>query len=152
MVSEINQCTWDSDTGSLTTKQDAESNKNEEDREKASWFKDAFANLGIASNEKATKKQAPPPEMLFDLNGDRSIKTIHQHNEAQPSSAGCTPLKKKRGKEMIDVSSEEESNKESTPSLENQGRPRAAATVREKEYPASSDEVDGQAPGAADGG
>jgi hypothetical protein len=34
MVSEINQCTWDSDTRSLTTKQDAESNKNEEDLEK----------------------------------------------------------------------------------------------------------------------
>jgi hypothetical protein len=34
MVSEINQCTWDPDTGSLTTKQDAESNKNEEDQKK----------------------------------------------------------------------------------------------------------------------
>ncbi len=59
MVSEINQCTWDSDTGSLTTKQDAESNINEEDLEKALWFKDAFANLEIASNGRVTKKQAP---------------------------------------------------------------------------------------------
>jgi hypothetical protein len=77
MVAELNQCTWDSDTSSLTTKQDAESNKNEEDLEKASWFKDPFTNLGIASNGRATKKQAPPPETLFDLDGDRSIKTIH---------------------------------------------------------------------------
>ena len=115
MVSEINQCTWDSDTGSLTTKRDAESNKNEEELEKASWFKDAFANLGIALNGRATKKQAPPPETLFDLDGDRSIKTIHQCNKAQPSSAGRMPPKKKKGKELIDVSSEEESSKESAP-------------------------------------
>jgi hypothetical protein len=97
MVSKINQCTWDSDTGSLTTKQDAESNKNEEDLEKASWFKDAFANLGIVSNGRATKKQAPQPETLFNLDGDRSIKTIYQRNKAQPSSAGCTPPEKKKG-------------------------------------------------------
>ncbi len=152
MVSEINQCTWDSDTGSLTTKRDAESRKNEADLEKALWFKDAFANLGIASNGRATEKQAPPPETLFNLDGDCSIKTIHQHNEAQPSSAGCMPPKKKKGKELMDVSSEEETSKNSAPLLENQGRPRAAATVREKEYPASNDEVHGLAPGAADGG
>ncbi len=143
MVSEINQCTWDSDTGSLTTKQDTKSNKNEKDLEKESWFKDAFANLGIALNERATKKQAPPPEMLFDLDGDRSIKTIHQRNKARPSRVGCMPPKKTKGKELIDVSSEEESSKDSAPSLENQGRPHTAATVGEKEYPASSDEVDG---------
>jgi hypothetical protein len=88
MVSEINQCTWDSDTGSLTTKQDAESNINEEDLEKALWFKDAFADLEIASNGRAKKKQAPPPERLFNLDGDRSIKSIHQCNEAHPSSTG----------------------------------------------------------------
>jgi hypothetical protein len=60
------------------------------------------------------------------------METVQSQNEAQPSSAGRTPPKKKKGKEMIDVSSEEE-------------------TIREKEYPASSDEVGGQAPGAADG-
>ncbi len=100
------------------------------------------------SNGRATKKQAPPPETLFDLETVQS----RPFNEAQPSSAGHTPPKEKKGKELIDVSSEEESSKESAPSLENQGRPCTAATVGEKEYPASSDEVDGQAPGAADGG
>jgi hypothetical protein len=62
------------------------------------------------------------------------------------------PPKKKKGKELIDVSSEEESSEESAPSLENQGRLRTAATAGKKEYSTSSDEVDGQAPGAADGG
>ncbi len=115
------------------------------------WFEDAFANLGIVLNGRTTKKQAPPPETLFDLDGDHSIKTIHQCNKAQPSNAGRTPPKKKKGKELIDVSSEEESSKESAPLLENQGRPCTAATIGEKEYPTSSDEVDRQAPGAVDG-
>jgi hypothetical protein len=57
--------------------------------------------LGIALNGKATKKQAPPPERLFDLDGDRSIKTIHQCNKAQPSSTGRMPPKKKKGKELM---------------------------------------------------
>jgi hypothetical protein len=36
MVSEINQCTWDSENGTLTTRQDAESSKNEKELENAS--------------------------------------------------------------------------------------------------------------------
>ncbi len=78
------------------------------------------------------QQRSRPHRILFNLDGGRSITTIHQYNEAQPSSAGRTPPKKKRGKELIDVSSEEE-------------------TIGEKEYPASSDEVGGQAQGAADG-
>ncbi len=97
MVSEINQCTWESDTGTLITKQNSKANKNEEDLEKSSWFKDPFANLGIASKGGASKKQAPPPETLFDLDGERSIKTIHQRNKAQSSDVGSTPPKKVKG-------------------------------------------------------
>jgi hypothetical protein len=78
------------------------------------------------------QQKSRPHRTRFNLDGDCSITTIHQHNKAQPSSAGRTPPKKKKGKELIDVSSEEE-------------------TIGEKEYPTSSDEVGGQAPGAADG-
>jgi hypothetical protein len=152
MASEINQCTWDSNTGTLVTKQDAKVNKNEEDLEKASWFKDTFANLGIALNGGSSKKQAPPPEILFNLDGERSIKTIHQRNKAQPSNVGSAPPKKGKDKDLINISSKEESDKESAPSSGKQGRLHAAATVGEDESPTSSDEVDGQAPGAADGG
>ena len=152
MVSEINQCTWDSKTGTLVTKRDAKANKNEEDLEKASWFNDAFANLEIVLKGGASKKQAPPPETLFNLDGERSIKTIHQRNKAQPSNMGSTPPKKGKDEDLINISSEEESDKESTPSPGKQGRLRTAATVREDESLTSRDEVDGQAPGAADGG
>ncbi len=135
MVSEINQCTWDSDTSTLITKRDAKANKNEEDLEKALWFKDTFANLRIASKGGASKKQAPPPEMHFDLDGEPSIKTIHQCNKAQPSNVGSTPPKKGKDKDLIDISSKEESDEESAPLPGKQGRSRAAAAVGEDESP-----------------
>ncbi len=65
---------------------------------------------------------------------------------------GTTPTKKGKNKELIDISSKEESDEESAPSLGRQGRSCAAAAVREEESPASSDEDDGQAPGVANGG
>ncbi len=143
---------WDPDSGTLTTKQDAETAKNEEDLEKALWFKDAFADLGIAAKGGALEKQAPPPETLFDLDRDRSIKTIHHRKEEQPNNAGSTPPKKGKEKDVIDVSSEEESDGESASPPGKQERPDAAATVEGDEPPTSSDEVDGEASGAANGG
>ncbi len=116
------------------------------------WFKDAFADLGIAAKGGALKKQAPPPEMLFNLDGDRSIKTIHHCNEEQPNDVGSTPPKKGKEKDGIDVSSEEELDGESASPPGKQERPGAAATVGGDKPPISSDEVDGEASGAADGG
>jgi hypothetical protein len=152
MVAEINQCHWNPDPGTLTTKQDAKTAKNKEDLEKALWFKDAFADLGIAAKGGALKKQALPPETLFDLNGDWSIKTIHHRNKEQPNDAGSTPPKKGKEKDVINVSSKEESDGESASPPGKQERPRAAATVGGDAPPTSSDEVDGEASGAADGG
>jgi hypothetical protein len=152
MVAEINQCHWDPDSGTLTTKQDAETAKNKEDLEKASWFKDAFADLGIAAKGGALKKQAPPPETIFDLDEDRSIKTIHHRNKEQPNNVGSITPKKGKEKDVIDVSSEEESDGESTSPPGKQERPGAAATVGGDKPPTSSDEVDGKASGAAYGG
>jgi hypothetical protein len=100
----------------------------------------------------ASKKQAPPPETLFNLDGERSIKTIHQRNKAQPSNMGSTPSKKGKDKDLINISCKEESDKGSTPLPGKQAMSRAAAAVGEDESPTSSNEVDGQAPGTADGG
>ncbi len=72
-VLEITNCPWDSDTGTLTTHQEAADEKNRVVLEKTSWFKDAFANLGNTLNGKP-KQQALPPETLFNLGKDRSVK------------------------------------------------------------------------------
>ncbi len=82
------------------------------------------------------------------------IKTIHQRNETQPSNVGNTPPRKGKEVDLIDLSSkEEDSDEESTPLSGQLGRPQAAATIGvDDTSPTSSDEVDGQAPDAANGG
>jgi hypothetical protein len=97
----------------------------------------------------ALKKQAPPSEMLLDLDGDWSIKTIYHHNEEQPNDAGSIPPKQGKEKDVIDVSSKEESDGESASPP---GKQRAAATVGGDKPPTSSDEVDGKVSGMVDGG
>ncbi len=59
-VLEIMNCTWDPDTGTLTTQQEAADEKNRVVLEKALWFKDAFADLGTTVDGKL-KQEAPPP-------------------------------------------------------------------------------------------
>jgi hypothetical protein len=60
---EMANCTWDLDTGTLTTHQEAAEEKNRVVLETALWFKDAFANLGLRVDGKP-KKPAPPPETV----------------------------------------------------------------------------------------
>jgi hypothetical protein len=64
---------------------------------------------------------------------------------------GAPPPKKGKEKDMIDVSSEEELDGESTSLPGKQERLGTAATVGGDEPPTSSDEVDGKASGTADG-
>ncbi len=71
---------------------------------------------------------------------------------SSPTTRGAPPPKKGKEKDVIDISSEEELDGESASQLGKQERPRAAATVGGDEPPTSSDEVDGKASGAADGG
>ncbi|KAL3799667.1 hypothetical protein ACHAW5_009172, partial [Stephanodiscus triporus] len=79
LLSEMSTCTWNSDTGVLTTQRESDENNSLEELEKASWFKDAFADLGLDADG-SKKKLAPPPEALFNIDEDRSIKTIHNRN------------------------------------------------------------------------
>jgi hypothetical protein len=60
LLSEMSTCTWDPDTGILTTQRESSENNNLEEMEKAAWFKDAFADLGL-DEDGPTKKLAPPP-------------------------------------------------------------------------------------------
>ncbi len=87
-LSEMANCTWDSDTGTLTTHQEATEEKNCVVLETALWFKDAFADLGSRVDGKP-KKSAPPPETLFNLKDDQSVKlsTIVMNRQPLPRVA-----------------------------------------------------------------
>ncbi len=84
MILEMGSCTWDSDSGILTTPQESAENQNLAELEKVAWYKDAFKDLGTAKQGRLK----PPPESLFNLDEDRSIKTIHLHNDNWLLSTG----------------------------------------------------------------
>jgi hypothetical protein len=145
-VSEMANCSWDSDNDTLMTHQEEAEEKNQVTLETALWFKNAFADLGSAVDGKM-QKPAPPPETLFNLEEDRSIKTVHHCHEQAAITAGSTPPRKGKGEVVNVASSDEESAFSSS-----QDRPRTEAAVGDEDFSASSDEDDGNAQGAADGG
>jgi hypothetical protein len=145
MLAEAESCKWDADSGILTTPRETEENNNLAELEKAAWYKDAFADLGAA--KKGGLK--PPPEALFNLDGDRSVKTIHHRNENRPAPAagGSTPPRKDKN-EVVNMASSDE---ESASSSSDEGS-RSCAAEGDGNLPSSSVEDNGKAPGAADGG
>jgi hypothetical protein len=144
-VSEMANCSWDLDTGTLTTHQEEAEEKNRVVLETALWFKDAFADLGSAVDGKS-KKPAPPPGTLFNLEEDRSVKTVHHCHEQAVTTAGSTPPWKGKGKVVNVASSDEESASSSS-----QVRPCTAAAIGDEDSSASSDEDDGDPLGMANG-
>ena len=144
MMSEIHLCKWDSETGVLTTQREAKEKEDTVDLENALWFKNAFEDLEL-DMPGAPKALTPPPESLFNLDKDRSIKTIHDRNLNRPSAAGTPPWK--NVSETVDMTFSDE---DSTPSSSDEG-PRKADAAEDHEVLASSDEVNG-GPGVADGG
>jgi hypothetical protein len=79
-AAEIPECSWNSETATLTTPQDLRRSTTD-DFSSASWYKDAFADLGISRGK---GKPTPPPENLFKLDEERSVFTIHKRNEQRP--------------------------------------------------------------------
>jgi hypothetical protein len=77
-AAEIGECKWESDTATLTTPQDLKK-KATDNFTLASWYKDAFADLGIG--EKGKRNLPPPPENLLKLDKERSVFMIHKRNE-----------------------------------------------------------------------
>jgi hypothetical protein len=147
-ISDMVSCIWDSDSGTLTTQQEEAEDKNRVVLETASWFKDAFADLGSTIDGKS-KKPAPPPESLFNLEEDRSVKTVHHRHKVvqEATTAGNTPPRKGKH-EIVELASSDEDSASSS----SQDGPCAADAVGDVDSPTSSAEDDGNAVGAANGG
>jgi len=139
LVGEISKCDWDKDTQTLTTPQEKKEDKDINDLEAATWYKQAFDLRGLGTAMKSTRNKAP--EDLFDLDADQSIKTIHnrhlkptftQEDDDDDSEGSApaanprpaTPPRKSTDKEA--TSKKNSSNKASTPQDEDIGEMRAA--------------------------
>ncbi len=65
MISEMSLCTWDPNSGVLTTLGESEDNQNLADLNRAAWYKNAFEDLGPA--KKGGLKTPPPPLSLSSI-------------------------------------------------------------------------------------
>jgi hypothetical protein len=78
--------------------------------ERAPWFRDEFSILG----KKDQGKKHMAPEALYDLDGNKSYKTIHNRHEVQVTPVGTSPRAQNTNKEnqVIELNSKEEVNGE----------------------------------------
>jgi hypothetical protein len=139
LVGEIAECYWDKDTQLLTTPCEKKEDKDIDDLEAASWYKQAFDLRGLGAAMKPATNKAP--EELFDLDAEQSITTIHNRHlkptftleDDDDDSEGsapaaiprpATPPRKSTDKEA--TSKKTSSNKASPPQDEDIGAMRAA--------------------------
>ena len=148
-LSDMATCTWDSDSGTLTTQLEKAEEKNRVILETASWFKDAFTDLGSTMIIGKSKKPAPLPETLFNLKEDRLVKTVHHRHEEQQAATTAGNTSPRKGKNEIANLASSDGDSASSSS---QDRPRAADAVGDEDSPTSSAEDGGNEVGAADGG
>jgi hypothetical protein len=84
VVMEAPQCTWDNETGILTTPQDNQVEGILSDVCSLPFFQDVLAVTRVAEVSKSgRKKKHTAPEMCFRLGGDCSVQTIHGANDGK---------------------------------------------------------------------
>jgi hypothetical protein len=161
-AAKIGECKWESDTATLTTPQDLKK-KATYDFTLASWYKDAFADLGIW--EKGKRNLPPPPENLFKLDEEQSVFTIHKRNEPRHLQDGEDSLATTQqgdGGKPVDLTGHQEphetvvmaeSDEDSASSSSNGGVPQSTGATGEDTQMSSlpsSEEVTGGAVIATD--
>jgi hypothetical protein len=84
IVMEPPQCTWDNETGILTTPQDNQVEEILSDVCSLPFFHDVLVVTHAAEVSKSgRKKEHTAPEMCFKLGGDCSVQTIHGANDGK---------------------------------------------------------------------
>jgi hypothetical protein len=135
----------------LTTQKEKEQNKTDLDLENAPWFKNAFEGLDLEWGLAGNKQHAPPPpKALFDLDGKRSVKTIHERHIAKATTGSPPPQQKgKKNEAAIEVDSSDDKD---SASLSSNAGPRDQTAVGVDETSLTSSAEDGQDESTANGG
>ena len=95
LFASINQCQWDATTNTITTEEQAEDERRMAEFEKAAWYRDEFGKHMVSNLNKV--KKYTDPEALYDLDGERSVKTLNARND--PKTV-----------DMVNVEDEEDDN------------------------------------------
>jgi hypothetical protein len=79
LIASINACVWDSQTNTISTPEQLEEDARMAEIEKAAWYKDAFGKHMVAGMKQL--KTYTDPEALYNLDGERSVRTLHARND-----------------------------------------------------------------------
>ena len=111
LLHEIEHCTWDPLTNVLLTPNE-EKAKEAKTMEDAAWYHDEFAALTGTDGTKGKKKKSyANAEMLYDIDGDQSVQTLHNRpGKGYAGSPGAARLdlgKKNNTSDGMDIDTAE---------------------------------------------
>jgi len=83
LLHEAANCTWDPKTGELSTPSDEEDSRLAQELENQPFFRDVVGEMLAAADAKTAggKSAYAAAGMLFNLDGEQSIKTVHGKND-----------------------------------------------------------------------
>jgi hypothetical protein len=114
-VAQMNNYKYDEKTRTLISLKDDSQEKLLEEFAKAPWFDKKFNIDVLLNDKKKLKEDRPPPELLFNLDGDRSLATIHDKNRKSNTTTSDPKKKltatdpKKKSSIAFDVASDSSS-------------------------------------------
>jgi hypothetical protein len=103
-VAQMSNFTYDEKARTLTSLKDNSQDKALEDLARAPWFQHKF-DMDVLLNDKKKAKDCPPPELLFDLDGVWSLKTIHDKPRKLDKTSDATKKKSTIAFEVDSLSS-----------------------------------------------
>jgi len=109
-VAQMSNFTYDEKSRTLTSLKDNSQDKALEELSKAPWFQNKFDMNVLLNDKKKAKEDGPPPELLFNIDGERSLKTIHD-KPREPNKAKEATKEKSKIVFNLDSSSDSSSNK-----------------------------------------
>ena len=89
LLHEVSKCTWDKVTKVLTNPEDIEATKTHSIGNTA-WYKDEFGSH-MQEKGKQQKKSYAASDMVYDLGGEHSVKTIHERADTGYTSTPGAP-------------------------------------------------------------
>ena len=82
---QIDSCTWDPETRTITTPEQLNDEARMAEIESAAWYKDEFSHRIINGIKKV--KSYTDPEALYNLDSERSVKTLNAKNDTKVSTS-----------------------------------------------------------------
>ena len=87
MCQEIGRCTYDKETGKLSTPRDAEEER-KKSLESQAWYKDEFGSH-MESKSKKMPREFANEEMMYEHGGDKSVVSVHERPGKYEGSPGA---------------------------------------------------------------